>query len=184
MRSVNMTAPQLRLRLASQNCRRSPIVAADSCWAGSPRRQRNFPPPFSATLLAARTTLFRSLQRLDEILNKIPAKPTPAPSQSKRVTFEATTKPPQEQQPAASRVANETPNPRVINKMPTPRVAYATPTPMVSTMRQPKVKATIDKPILTKERTKAVDDTPGRTRLKEYLRAARDNRARKDPTYS
>ena len=62
--------------------------------------------------------------------------------------------------------------------MPTPRVANATPTPRVSTTRQFKVKATIDKPILTKERTKAVDDTPGRTRLKEYLRAARESKAR------
>ena len=119
-----------------------------------------------------------ALQRLDEILNKIPAKPTPAPTQSKRVTFEATTKPPQEQQPAAPRVANETPTPRVINEIPTPRVTNATPTQRMSTTRQPKVKATIDKPILTKERRIATDDTPGRTQLKEYLRTARDNRAR------
>jgi len=119
-----------------------------------------------------------ALQRLNEILNKIPTKPTHAPEHTKRVTFEATAKPPQEQQPAAPRVTSETPNPRVANQIPTPRVANAMPTPRVSTTRQLKVKATIDKPILTKERTKTVDDTPGRTRLKEYLRAARESKAR------
>jgi len=77
-------------------------------------------------------------------------------------------------------VVSETPTPRVVNKTPTPRVTNDTPTPRVSTTRQSKVKATIDKPILTKERIrkKTVDDTPERTRLKEYLRSASDRRAR------
>ena len=121
-----------------------------------------------------------ALQWIDELLNKIPAKPTPTPTQSKRVTFEATAKPPQELQPTAPRVVSEMPTPRVVNKTPTPRVANETPTPRVSTTRQSKVKATIDKPILTKERIrkKTVDDTPERTRLKEYLRSASDRRAR------
>ena len=88
-----------------------------------------------------------ALQRFNEILSKIPNKSTHAPEHTKRVTFEATAKP----------------TPRVAYQMPTPRVANATPTPRVSTTRQFKVKTTIDKPILTKERTKAVDNTPGRT---------------------
>jgi hypothetical protein len=72
------------------------------------------------------------------------------------------------------------PTPRVVNKTPTPRVIIETPTPRVSITRQSKVKATIDKPILTKERIrkKTVDDTPERTRLKEYLRSASDRRTR------
>ena len=112
-----------------------------------------------------------ALQRIDELLNKIPAKPTTSPERNKRVTFEANAKPPQELQPVA---------PRVVNKTPTPRVAIETPTPRMSTTRQSKVKATIDKPILTKERIrkKTVEDTPERTRLKEYLRSASDRRAR------
>jgi hypothetical protein len=121
------------------------------------------------------------LQRIDELLNKIPAKPTTSLECNKRVTFEANAKPPQELQPAASRVVSEMPTPRVVNKTPTPRVTIETPTPRVSITRQSKVKATIDKPILTKERIckKTVDNTPERTRLKEYLRSpAIDRRAR------
>jgi len=48
-----------------------------------------------------------ALQRFNEILNKIPTKPTHAPEHTKRVTFEATAKP----------------TPRVADQMPTPRVA-------------------------------------------------------------
>ena len=77
-----------------------------------------------------------ALQWIDELLNKIPAKPTPTPTQSKRVTFEATAKPPQELQPTAPRVVSEMPTPRVVNKTPTPRVAIETPTPRVSITRQ------------------------------------------------
>jgi hypothetical protein len=60
-------------------------------------------------------------------------------------------------------VASDTPTPRVVDKTLTPRVANETQTPRVNTTRQSKVKATIDKPILTKERIhkKAEDDTPG-----------------------
>jgi len=93
-----------------------------------------------------------ALQRIDELLNKIPAKPTTSPERNKRVTFEANAKPPQELKPAAPRVVSEMPTPRVVNKTPTPRVVIETPTPRVSITRQSKVKATIDKPILTKER--------------------------------
>jgi hypothetical protein len=37
-----------------------------------------------------------TLQRIDELLNKIPAKPTTAPECNRRVTFGATANPPQE----------------------------------------------------------------------------------------
>ncbi len=73
-----------------------------------------------------------ALQRLGEILNKIPTTSTPAPTQSRRVMFEATTKPPQEHPPTAPRVTNETPTPRVVNETPIPRVAIVTPTPRVT----------------------------------------------------
>jgi hypothetical protein len=116
--------------------------------------------------------------RFDEILNKMPAKLTSAPKYNKRVTFDTTTKPPQEQQPTAPRVANKTPTPRVVSEISTPRVAYATPSPRVSTTRQSKAKAKIDKPILTKEGMKAVNDTSGRSRLKEYLCTTQESRAR------
>ncbi len=118
-----------------------------------------------------------ALQRFDKILNKIPAKLTSATNQNKRVTFDTSTKPPQEQQPAAPRVANNTPISIEIGEPSTPRVVNAMPTPRVSTTRQPKSKATIDKPILTKERMKMVNNTPERTRLKEYLQTAPKSRA-------
>jgi len=77
-----------------------------------------------------------ALQRIDELLNKIPAKPTTSPECNKRVTFEATALPPQELQPAAPRVVSEMPTPRVINKTPTPRVATnEMPTPRVRAQR-------------------------------------------------
>jgi hypothetical protein len=112
-----------------------------------------------------------ALQQIDEHHNKIPAKPTTITECSKRVTFEATAKPPQETQPAAPRVVSEMPTPRVVNDTPTPRVANETPTPRVNTKRQSKVKATIDKPILTKEKSqkRTTEHTPERALLKEYL---------------
>ena len=80
-------------------------------------------------------------------------------------------KPPQETQPAAPRVVSETPTPRVVDDTPTPRVVNETPTPRVNTKRQSKVKATIDKPMLTKEKSqkRTTEHTPERALLKEYL---------------
>jgi hypothetical protein len=104
---------------------------------------------------------------------------------SKSVTFKATTTPPQETQPATPRVTNDMPIPRVAtamstlrmpNETPTPRVPNKTPTPRVSTARPNKVKAMIDKPMLTTK--KATDETPDRARLKDLLWVARINRAR------
>jgi hypothetical protein len=121
-----------------------------------------------------------ALQRINEVLNNIPTEATTT-ERHRTVTFESTAKPPQETQPAAPRVANDMPNPRVVVKTtPTPRVANETPTPRVSTKRQSKVTATIDKPILTKEKSQktAAEHTPERARLKEYLQSAKNIRVR------
>jgi hypothetical protein len=101
-----------------------------------------------------------ALQHFDEILNKIPTKLTSAPNHNKRVTFDASTKPPQEQQPTAPRVANNTPISSEIGEPSTPRVVNVMPTPRVSKTRQPKEKATIDKPTLTKEGMKTTMTPP------------------------
>ena len=138
-----------------------------------------------------------ALQRINELLNNIPTK-TITTNSSKRVTFEDMTNPPQETQPTAPRVDNGMPTPRVVKELPTPRVVEAMPTPSavdtiptprvvnetrtprVSILTRPsKVRATIDKPILTRAQTqKNVEDSLGRIRLKEYLRSARSKRAR------
>ena len=86
------------------------------------------------------------------------------------------------------RVVQELPTPRVIKAIPTPnavdtistpRVANETRTQRVSMMRPSKVRATIDKPILTRAQTqKNAEDSLGRICLKEYLRSARNKRAR------
>jgi hypothetical protein len=125
-----------------------------------------------------------ALQQINELLNNIPTTARTT-EQSRSVTFDATTKPPQEMQLATPREANGTPNPRVADVTPTPRVSNETPnlrvpnkmpTPRVSTEKPNKVKATIDKPMLTTK--KAADETPDRARLKDLLRAARMKRAR------
>jgi hypothetical protein len=120
-----------------------------------------------------------TLQQIDELLNKILAKPTTTTECSKKVTFKATAKPPQETQPAALRVVSEMPTPRVVDDTPTPRVSNEMPTPRVNTKRQSKVKATIDKPILTTETTqkRTAKHTPQRALLKEYLQSACNSRA-------
>jgi hypothetical protein len=117
-----------------------------------------------------------ALQQINELLTNIPTTANTT-QHRKSVTFEATTKPPQETQPATPRVAKDTPNPRVATGMSTPKVPDETPpTPRVSTARPNKIKATIDKPILTTE--KATNETLNRARLKDLLRVARLNRAR------
>ena len=116
-----------------------------------------------------------ALQRINELLNNIPTTTTTTEC-GKSVTFKATTKPPQETQPATPRVANNTPNSRVDITTSTPRVLNETPTPRVSTVRPNKVTATIDKPMrITK---KATDKTSDRAWLKDLLQVARSNRAR------
>ena len=87
-----------------------------------------------------------ALQWINELLNNIPTTTTTTEC-GKSVTFKATTKPPQETQPATLRVANDMPNPRVAITTSTPRVPNKTPTPRVSTVRLNKVTAMIDKPM-------------------------------------
>ena len=146
-----------------------------------------------------------ALQRINDLLNNI--HPTPITmNNSRRVTFADTTHLPQEIQPTVPRVDNIISPPRVINNSPTPRVDEDIPTPRVvdtiqtprvvdtiqtprvfektrtprlSTTRLSKERATIDKPILTRAQTqKNAEDSLGRIRLKEYLRSARNKRAR------
>ena len=71
------------------------------------------------------------------------------------------------------------PIPRVVDAMPTPKVVNETRPPSVSITRPSKVRATIDKPILTRAQTqKNVEDSLVRICLKEYLRSARNKRSR------
>jgi hypothetical protein len=80
------------------------------------------------------TLEIEALQKIDELLNKIPSPTIPdevtPPMTEKRVTFDQTSKPPKETQP-------------------TPRVLKDKPTPRVSTPLTTKTNATIDKPIQT-----------------------------------
>ncbi len=110
-----------------------------------------------------------ALQRINKLLTNIPIMANTT-QHSKSVTFEATAKPPQETQPATPRVTNGTPNPRVAITTPTPRVPNKTPTPRVTTARPNKIKAMIDKPMLTTK--KATNETLDRARLKDILRVA------------
>jgi hypothetical protein len=95
---------------------------------------------------------YDALQKLDELLNKIPVVTVPVTTTTneptRTVTFSETTKPPAEDQSnlnsqvaiPASRVQGSTPVPRVHIEIAPPRVQNA---PIKMT------KATIDKPILT-----------------------------------
>ncbi len=78
------------------------------------------------------TLEIEALQKIDELLNKIPSPTIPdeatPPTTEKRVTFDQTSKPPKETQPT----------PRVLNNKPTPRVS----TPLATITN-----ATINKPI-------------------------------------
>jgi hypothetical protein len=134
-----------------------------------------------------------ALRKLDDILNNIPT----TSNNSKRVTFANTTNLPQETQPPATRVEVTIPTPRVVQELPPPRVIQAIPpshavdtfstprvinetrTPRVRLTRPSKVRATIDKPILTRARIqKTAEDSLGRICLKTYLQLARNTRAR------
>ena len=116
-----------------------------------------------------------ALQQINELLNNIPITASTT-ERSRSVTFDATTKPPQETQLANPRVAEVTPTPRVPSETPNPKEPNEMPTPRMRTEKPNKVKATIDKPMLTTK--KATDETPDRARLKDILRAARMKRAR------
>jgi hypothetical protein len=109
-----------------------------------------------------------ALQKIDELLNKIPSLTIPdeatPPMTEKRVTFDQTSKPPKETQPT----------PRVLNDKPTPRVT----TPLATITN-----ATIDKPIQTNTpNPKANIETRKeplfeQTKLRQKIRDVRHKRA-------
>ena len=129
-----------------------------------------------------------ALRKLDDILNNIPT----TSNNSKRVTFANTTNLPLATGINATiptpRVVQEIQPPRITKTIPlshtvgtssTPRVGNDTRTPRVRLMRPSKVRATIDKPILTRAQLqKIAEDSLGRLRLRTYLRATRNTRAR------
>jgi hypothetical protein len=129
-----------------------------------------------------------ALRKLDDILNNIPT----TSNNSKRVTFANTTN-----LPLATGINATIPTPRVVQEIQPPRITKAIPlshtvgtsstprvgndtrTPRVRLMRPSKVRATIDKPILTRAQLqKIAKDSLGRLRLRTYLRATRNTRAR------
>lgn len=93
---------------------------------------------------------YEALQKLDELLNGIPIKPVTEET-TRRVTFDATTKPPAEQQRDQSnpQVVMTTPNPRVHDVTPAPRVQDVIPAPRVRDgLPTPRVQtAIIEKPM-------------------------------------
>ncbi len=115
------------------------------------------------------TLEIEALQKIDELLNKIPSPTIPdeatPPTTEKRVTFDQTFKPPKKMQPT----------PRVSNNKPTPRVF----TPLATITN-----ATIDKPIQTNTpNPKANIETwkePSfeQTKLHQKIRDVRNHRAR------
>ncbi len=109
-----------------------------------------------------------ALQKIDELLNKIPSPTVPdeatPPMTEKRVTFDQTSKPPKETQPT----------PRVSNDKPTPRVT----TPLATITN-----ATIDKPIQTNTPNPKTNIETRKellfeqTKLSQKIRDARNQRA-------
>jgi hypothetical protein len=82
---------------------------------------------------------YEALQRIDEILNNIPATEQQVPTiTSKQVTFDKMVSPPRELPSPKKLTNNLHPIPRVPNKIPTPRVK--SPLPTIT-------KAIVDKPI-------------------------------------
>jgi hypothetical protein len=125
---------------------------------------------------------YEALQKLDELLNKIPVTPTTEET-TRRVTFDPTTKPPAKQQSNPS-LQSAVPTPRVLIVTPTPRVQNATPAPRVQLeTAKPRVqntptviaKATINKPIPAKARQ---EPTATQAKLRNKIKEARDIRSR------
>jgi hypothetical protein len=110
-----------------------------------------------------------ALQKIDELLNKIPSPTIPdeatPPTTEKRVTFDQTSKPPKEMQPT----------PRVLNDQPTPRVT----TPLATITN-----TTIDKPIQTNTPNPKAnietrkDPSFEQTKLRQKIKDVRNRKAR------
>ena len=126
------------------------------------------------------TVEYEALQRLDELINKIPTQPMQTPITTiRRVTFDPTAK------PAATppRVQDIIPPPRVQDIIPPPRVQLreTMQVPRVQGVQPTIVKATIDKPI----QREAVTTKPirtelnyKRTQLRDKINDAKNQRSR------
>ena len=133
------------------------------------------------------TIEIKALQKLDELLNRIPTMMTTEQqstqtTMARRVTFDPTSKPPKETQPT-TRMQIEMPTPRVQIATPTPRVQVqdTTPTPRVQVTPPTIVKATIDKPLQTKAtklKLTTKEPTFSQSKLRNKINEARNLRSR------
>jgi hypothetical protein len=117
---------------------------------------------------------YEALQRIDEILNNIPATEQQVPTiTSKQVIFDKMGKPPREI-PSPNKLSNnQCPTPRMPNKIPTPRVK--SPLPTIT-------KAIVDKPIPNvpiKSKTHKTREEPSfeQTRLRQKINESKNSRA-------
>jgi hypothetical protein len=114
------------------------------------------------------------LQRIDEILNNIPATEQQVPTiTSKRVTFDKMAKPPREVPSPKKLTNNQHPTPRVPNEIPTPRVK--SPLPTIT-------KAIVDKqipnvPIKSKSNKAREKPLIEQTRLRQKINESKNSRA-------
>ena len=140
---------------------------------------------------------YEALQKLDELMNKIPIPQTTwtQSTTTQNVTFDSTTKPAAEM-PPTPRVRIETPTPRTqeilppprVQGMPTPRtqaiiplprVQESTPTLRVQPTSQTITAATVDKPLRRMARNTAKrNPTPTQTKIRNKISDARNLRSR------
>jgi hypothetical protein len=121
---------------------------------------------------------YDALQKLDELLNKIPVATFPVTTTTneptRTVTFSETTKPPAEDQ-SNSNSQVVIPAPRVRESTPVPRVHIEIAPPRVQNAPTTMAKATIDKPIPTNIRK---EPTATQMNLRNKIKEARDTRSR------
>ena len=121
---------------------------------------------------------YDALQKLDELLNKIPVVTTHVTTTTRKplktVTFDPTTKPPAEIQPHSnSQVVM--PAPRVQKAMPVPRVHIDIAPPRVQNGTMTMTKAIIDKSFPTNPQQ---DTTATQANLRHKIKEARNTRSR------
>ena len=120
---------------------------------------------------------YNALQKLDELLNKIPVVTTHVTMTTRKplktVTFDPTTKPPAEIQPH-SNLQVVMPALRVQGAMPVPRVHIDIATPRVQNGPMTMAKAIIDKPIPTNPQK---DTTATQVNLQHKIKEAQNTRS-------
>jgi hypothetical protein len=125
------------------------------------------------------TAEIEALQKLDKLLNKIPTttiaeQSTMQITTTRSVTFDSTSKPPQEIQPNP-RVQIATQTSKVQKVTPTPRVQEATPTPRVQSTPPTLTNATINKPLQQNtSNTTRRSPTSAQTKLRDKIKDARN----------